>query len=101
MIGGVPRVVVLDNATEAGRRWHDVVTESKLFRRFRLHYGFEARFCNPNSGNEKGNVENKVGFIRRNYMVPAPRSATSGTTTRPSTRRSRTAPAGRPIMRRG
>lgn len=38
MIGGVPRVVVLDNATEAGRRWHDVVTESKLFRRFRLHY---------------------------------------------------------------
>lgn len=73
MIGGVPRVVVLDNATEAGRRWHDVVTESKLFRRFRLHYGFEARFCNPNSGNEKGNVENKVGFIRRNYMVPAPK----------------------------
>ena len=73
MIGGVPRVVVLDNATEAGRRWHDVVTESKLFRRFRLHYGFEARFCNPSSGNEKGNVENKVGFIRRNYMVPAPK----------------------------
>lgn len=73
MIGGVPRVVVLDNATEAGRRWHDVITESKLFRRFRLHYGFEARFCNPSSGNEKGNVENKVGFIRRNYMVPAPK----------------------------
>lgn len=31
------------------------------------------RFYNPNSGNEKGNVENKVGFIRRNYMVPAPK----------------------------
>ena len=73
MMGGVPRVVVLDNATEAGRCWHDVITESKLFRRFRLHYGFEARFCNPNSGNENGNVENKVGFIRRNYMVPAPK----------------------------
>ena len=65
MIGGVPGVVVLDNATEAGRRWRDVITESKLFRRFKLHYGIAPRFCNPNSGNEKGNVESKVDFIRR------------------------------------
>ena len=37
-----------------------------------LHYRFQAEFCNPASGNEKGNVENKVGTIRRNLFVPAP-----------------------------
>lgn len=37
-----------------------------------LHYRFKADFCNPASGNEKGNVENKVGYIRRNALVPIP-----------------------------
>lgn len=71
-IGGVPPVIVLDNATEAGRRWHDIVVESDLFRRLRLHYGFEACFCNPNAGREKGNVEGKVGYTRRRFFVPVP-----------------------------
>ena len=71
-IGGVPPVIVLDNATEAGRRWRDVIVESDLFRRLRLHYGFTARFCNPNAGKEKGNVEGKVGYTRRNFFVPVP-----------------------------
>ncbi len=30
------------------------------------------RLCNPYSGNEKGNVENAVGYLRRNLMVPKP-----------------------------
>ena len=50
-------------------------TERKLtdgFTRFMLHYRFQADFCNPASGNEKGNVENKVGYIRRNALVPIP-----------------------------
>lgn len=51
-IGGVPPVIVLDNATEAGRRWRDIVVESDLFRRLRLRYGFEPRFCNPNAGRD-------------------------------------------------
>jgi len=42
------------------------------FKRFSLHYGFESIFCNVASGNEKGNVENKVGYLRRNYFVPCP-----------------------------
>ena len=29
------------------------------FSRFMLHYRFHADFCNPASGNGKGNVENK------------------------------------------
>lgn len=36
------------------------------------HYGFENSFCNPASGNEKGSVENNVGFCRRNYLHGCP-----------------------------
>jgi transposase len=71
-IGGAPPVIVPDNATEAGRRWRDVIVESDLFRRLRLHYGFTARFCNPNAGKGKGSVEGKVGCTRRNLFVPVP-----------------------------
>ncbi len=71
-VGGVPRRIVFDNATGIGRRTCDAVRTASLFRSFAAHYGFGFSFCNPNSGNEKGNVENKVGFIRRNLMVPIP-----------------------------
>lgn len=40
--------------------------------RFMLHYGFCTNFCNPNSGHEKGHIENKVGYNRRNFLVPIP-----------------------------
>ena len=33
-----------------------------------MHQGFNSNFCNPNSGNEKGLVENKVDFYRRNLF---------------------------------
>ena len=68
--GRAPRAMVLDNATEAGRMVRGEVTESRLFSQFRAHYRFEARYCNPYSGNEKGSVENAVGFLRRNLLVP-------------------------------
>jgi transposase len=74
-IGGVPREIWFDNAStmvtgviKGGGR---VVTEK--FCRFSAHYGFKAIFCNPNSGNEKGSVECKVGYHRRNMLVPVPR----------------------------
>ena len=71
-IGGVPPLLVFDNATGVGRRVCETVTETELFSRFRAHYGFQVRFCNPRAGWEKGHVENKVGTIRRNLFVPAP-----------------------------
>lgn len=77
-VGGVPPVLVLDNATEAGRMLAGVVRESSLFSAFRQHHGFEVRFCNPASGWEKGSVENAVGFLRRNLMVPVPEAADLG-----------------------
>jgi hypothetical protein len=41
--------------------------------RFMEHYRFEAAFCNKNAGYEKGSVEGKVGYHRRNMLVPVPR----------------------------
>jgi hypothetical protein len=37
------------------------------------HYGFDALFCNPAEGHEKGLVEGLVGWSRRNILVPVPR----------------------------
>lgn len=74
-IGGVPVRVVFDNATGIGRRRGEVVVESELFERFRTHFGFEATYCNPRSGKEKGNVERKVAFVRNELLVPIPRIA--------------------------
>ena len=71
-LGGVPPVIVFDNATGVGRRVGEVIHEAKLFQRMRAHYGFSVRFCNPESGHEKGNVESKIGYTRRNLFVPEP-----------------------------
>jgi len=73
-IGGVPIRIKADNMTTAVAK---VLKGSERelsdgFARFMLHYRFEADFCNPASGNEKGNVENKVGYSRRNFFVPIP-----------------------------
>ena len=37
------------------------------------HYGFDAVFCNPAEGHEKGLVEGLVGWARRNICVPIPK----------------------------
>jgi len=37
-----------------------------------MHHRFKAELCNPDSPQEKVNVENKVGYIRRNYLLPPP-----------------------------
>lgn len=71
-LGGVPTKIVFDNAAGVGRRVGDMVRTTDLFERCSAHYGFRFRFCNVHSGNEKGNVENKVGAVRRNLFVPMP-----------------------------
>lgn len=71
--GGVPTKVVFDNATGVGRRVCDRVRTTELFAACSAHYGFEYRFCNPRAGHEKGSVEGKVGFDRRNLFVPVPK----------------------------
>ena len=72
-MGMAPRALVFDNATGVGHRNADgTVTQTRLFSLFSAHYGFEARFRDPYAGHEKGSVENAVGFVRRNLMVPEP-----------------------------
>jgi transposase len=57
-IGGVPERIWFDNLSAAVIRVENngdrEVTEA--FRRFSAHYRFEAVFCNPASGHEKGHV---------------------------------------------
>ena len=70
-IGGVPPVIVMDNATGAGRRnARDEATPAAVLDAFLAHHRIDARFRDPYSGWEKGAVENAVGFLRRNLMVP-------------------------------
>lgn len=69
-IGGIPNIIVFDNATGIGRRICNVLNENEMFVRFRMHYGFISKFCNPNAGHEKGSVESNVGFVRRNILTP-------------------------------
>ena len=49
--------------------------ETEKFILFRSHWQFEASFCNPARGNEKGGVEGEAGYFRRNHLVPIPKVA--------------------------
>jgi len=73
-IGGVPIRVRCDNMSTAVVQILEgterIITDG--FYRFMLHHRFSADFCTPAKGNEKGNVENKVGYTRRNMLVPVP-----------------------------
>ncbi len=74
-IVGVPQHIKFDNMSTAVAKVLECTerTLTEGVSRFMLHYRFQADFCNPASGNEKGNVENKVGYSRRNAFVPVPR----------------------------
>jgi hypothetical protein len=45
---------------------------TREFLRLESHYLFTHRFCRVARGNEKGHIENLVGFGRRNFLVPVP-----------------------------
>ncbi|WP_338556685.1 IS21 family transposase [Paenibacillus sp. KS-LC4] len=73
-MGGVPQRMWFDNLSAVvvhiekyGERQ---LTEG--FQRFCAHYRMEAVFCNPYSGHEKGHVESKCGYAKRNWTVPIP-----------------------------
>ncbi len=72
-VAGVPGRIVFDNAAGVGRRVGDAVRTTEMPSAFAAHYGFAYSFCNPSPGHEKGNVENKVGYVRDNLFVPLPR----------------------------
>jgi len=74
--GGVFRVVRLDNLPLAVKKVLRGYQreETERFIAFRSHWGFQAEFCNPARGNEKGGVEGEVGYFRRNHWTPVPQA---------------------------
>jgi transposase len=70
--GGVPHQIWYDNLKVAvakvlrGRNRQ----EQEAFVSLRSHYLFDAHFCNTAAGWEKGGVEGRVGYGRRNWLVP-------------------------------
>lgn len=76
-LGGVPVRVIFDNLRQAVQKILEGKkrVEQNAFSCLRTHYVFESSFCNPASGNEKGSVENLVGFIKRNFFTPLPEVA--------------------------
>ena len=74
-VGFVPRKLRLDNLSAAvvkARSNGKETVFTDAFQRFSAHYGFEPIACNPYKGQEKGHVENKVGYTRYQFFVPAP-----------------------------
>lgn len=71
-LGGVPRRLTYDNLKTAvfrilaGRNRR----EQTSFKTLRSYYLCESQYCNPGKGNEKGGVENDVGYVQRNFMTP-------------------------------
>lgn len=72
--GGVPEKVIFDNAKVAVKDGFGANAKKQDgYTALSAHYGFDALFCNPAEGHEKGLVEGLVGWSRRNILVPVPR----------------------------
>jgi hypothetical protein len=74
---GAPQRISYDNLKTAVKRILEGRNrqEQEAFIVFRSHYLFESHFCTPGQANQKGRVEEGVGFGRRNFMVPIPNVA--------------------------
>lgn len=71
---GVPKRLIFDNAKVAVKEGFGLYAKPQnRYLSFSCHYAFGLDFCNPGQGNEKGLVENLVGYSRRNFCVPVPR----------------------------
>ena len=68
--GGVPRKIMVDNLKSAVLK--RIVGEAPLFNPrfldFANHCGFTIIPCSVGKGNEKGRVENGVGYVKKNFL---------------------------------
>ena len=69
--GGVPSRIMVDNLKSAVLQ--RLVGAAPVFNPkyldFSRHWGFEIAPCNVRSGNEKGRVENGVGYVKKNFLA--------------------------------
>lgn len=71
--GGVPEKVIFDNAKVAVKDGFGAHAKKQAgYTALSAHYGFDALFCNPAEGHEKGLVEGLAGWSRRNILVQQP-----------------------------
>jgi transposase len=70
--GGVAQQVWYDNLKAAVAKVLEGQNrqEQEGFVSFRSHYLYAAHFCNTGAGWEKGGVEGRVGYCRRNWLIP-------------------------------
>ncbi|MFQ5560494.1 MAG: IS21 family transposase [Nitrospinota bacterium] len=68
--GGVPEKIMVDNLKSAVLR--RCTGQAPVFNPkyidFANHYGFAITPCNVRKGNEKGRVENGVGYVKKNFL---------------------------------
>ena len=68
--GGVPLACVFDNPkTVVISRHGDQIQWNDTFAQVALDYRFVAELCTPRRGQEKGAVENLVGFVKKNFFL--------------------------------
>lgn len=69
--GGVPRTLLIDNLKTGVVRhpFGENATFNARYLDFAAHYGFEPRACNVRKANEKGRVENGVGYVKKNFLA--------------------------------
>ena len=68
--GAVPRAVMVDNLRSAvlQRLTGEAPVFNPRYLDFSRHYSFDIRACNVRKGNEKGRVENGVGYVKKNFL---------------------------------
>ena len=68
--GGVPKKIMVDNLKSAVLK--RIVGQAPVFNArfldFANHYGFTIIACAVGKGNEKGRVENGVGYVKKNFL---------------------------------
>ena len=69
--GGVPARVMVDNLKSAvlQRLAGSAPVFNPKYADFARHWGFQISACNPRAGNEKGRVENAVGYVKKNLLA--------------------------------
>jgi len=69
--GATPGVILIDNL-KTGVLSHPFGAQAVFHSRyldFAAHYGFQPRACNVRKANEKGRVENFVGYVKKNFLA--------------------------------
>lgn len=70
-LGGVPEKVMIDNL-KVGVLRHPAGEPASFHPRYldlAAHYGFRPVACNVAKANEKGRVENAVGYVKKNFLA--------------------------------